>query len=159
MAGENHPTLLQHLLLGMNAHINLDLGIAAAEVCREDEIAYLQKDFFEVNHVLAGLLDEIQAEVDKSSPLYGLLDRLGWQADEAICNFSIRKARSAAWSRSQQLHRLPGEQRPALVDEIDREVTELAKRICPQSGLANTLFQAISSTEILEPGQIIGGLL
>ena len=31
-AAENwHPIILQHLLLGINAHINLDLGVAAAQ--------------------------------------------------------------------------------------------------------------------------------
>ena len=29
--------VLQHLLLGMNAHINLDLGIAAAQISPKDE--------------------------------------------------------------------------------------------------------------------------
>ena len=31
-AGRWRPIILQHLLLGMNAHINLDLGVAAAEL-------------------------------------------------------------------------------------------------------------------------------
>ena len=30
------PIILQHLLLGMNAHINFDLGIAAATTCPRD---------------------------------------------------------------------------------------------------------------------------
>ena len=37
--------VLQHLLLGMNAHINLDLGIAAAQISPKDEIHSLQNDF------------------------------------------------------------------------------------------------------------------
>ena len=32
------PIVLQHLLLGMNAHINLDLGIAAAHISRNKNI-------------------------------------------------------------------------------------------------------------------------
>jgi len=37
-ATEWPPIVLQHLLLGMNAHINLDLGAAAAIVCPGDQI-------------------------------------------------------------------------------------------------------------------------
>ena len=32
------PVVLQHLLLGINAHINLDLGVAAAEVSKDGEL-------------------------------------------------------------------------------------------------------------------------
>lgn len=38
--------ILQHLLMGMNAHINLDLGIAAAEISTKENIHQLKNDFF-----------------------------------------------------------------------------------------------------------------
>ena len=51
--GKNEKLIvLQHLFLGMNAHINLDLGIAAAEVCPGDKIESLRGDFFKINIVL-----------------------------------------------------------------------------------------------------------
>ncbi len=34
-----HPIVLQHLLLGVNAHINLDLGIAAAQTSPGTQLA------------------------------------------------------------------------------------------------------------------------
>ena len=52
-------TIIQHLLLGMNAHINLDLGQAAAKVAKPNRINDLENDFMEVNKVLAGLIDEM----------------------------------------------------------------------------------------------------
>jgi hypothetical protein len=155
MTEKTHPMIVQHLLLGMNAHINLDLGIAAAEVSAGEDLEELQHDFFEVNHVLSGLLDEVQSDVNESSPLYRILDRLGWQADEAICNFSIRRARYAAWSKARLLHQLPAGQWPAHISQYDEGVTTLAKLICPPFQLANVLFQAISDTETQEPRQII----
>jgi hypothetical protein len=39
------PRVVQHVLLGMNAHINLDLGVAAAEVAPGPAIAGLRGDF------------------------------------------------------------------------------------------------------------------
>ena len=38
-AGRWWPIVLQHLLLGMNAHINLDLGVAAARTAPGAELA------------------------------------------------------------------------------------------------------------------------
>jgi hypothetical protein len=40
------PIVLQHLLLGMNAHINLDLGIVAARTSPDIWLAELQINFY-----------------------------------------------------------------------------------------------------------------
>src|SRR5690606_19486988 len=52
-AQQNNLTIVQHLLLGMNAHINLDLGIAAAEISSAATISQLHNDFIKINMVLA----------------------------------------------------------------------------------------------------------
>jgi len=54
------PIVLQHLLMGMNAHINLDLGIAANEVSREKNIAELKDDFNRINKILSKLVHEVE---------------------------------------------------------------------------------------------------
>jgi len=155
MADHSFPMIVQHLLLGMNAHINLDLGIAAAEISSGADLEGLKQDFLEVNQVLASLLDEVQSGVNDSSPLYRILDRLGWHVDEAICNFSIRHARRAAWNKAIALHQLQEPWRAAEIEEIDRGVATLARLICPPGALGNLLFQAISDSETQEPRQII----
>ena len=50
------PIILQHLLLGMNAHINLDLGVAAAEIGDDGGLAAVRADFDTVNDVLGELV-------------------------------------------------------------------------------------------------------
>jgi hypothetical protein len=40
-----HPIVLQHLLLGIDAHINLNLGIAAAQTSPGTQLAGLRRDF------------------------------------------------------------------------------------------------------------------
>ena len=47
------PIVLQHLLIGINAHINLDLGIAAAEVSKNKNINDLENDFNKINEILS----------------------------------------------------------------------------------------------------------
>jgi len=61
-AADYWPIVLQHLLLGINAHINLDLGIAAAETMRNGDLGDLHDDFNKVNGVLASFVDDVQNE-------------------------------------------------------------------------------------------------
>lgn len=88
------PIILQQLLLGMNAHINLDLGIAAATVAPGAALSGLQHDFNKINALLAGLVTYVQAEIGSVSPWCWLLDHLGGRTDEALVNFSIDLARA-----------------------------------------------------------------
>jgi len=155
MAESPHPIVIQHLLLGMNAHINLDLGIAAAEVSRGQDLESLKNDFFEINAVLAGLLNEVQGDVNESSPLFNVLDRLGGQIDEALGNFSIRHARRAAWDKAQVLHNLPPDAWEQRIDQYDQEVARFARILCPSFEVSNKIMQTISQSEIQEPRQII----
>ena len=86
-------TLIQHLLLGMNAHINYDLCQAAAQVAQGGQIKEVERDFMTVNQVLAELVDEMQLKLGTLSPLMILLDWAGKRSDEQIVNFSMVKAR------------------------------------------------------------------
>jgi len=81
----------------MNAHINFDLGIAAAEVCPGDELSSLQHDYDEINNILAALVGQVESEINEVSPWINFLDHIDPKADMAIVNFSMDKARACAW--------------------------------------------------------------
>ena len=136
------PVVFQHLLLGINAHINLDLGIVVAELAgRPEDLPALRPDFEAVNDVLGEMVDRSQAAVDSLSPWFGLADRLGARNDEALIRFSLRRARAQAWAVAERLTALPPEERPAEIDRIDREVDELARRILhPGASLSTGLL-------------------
>jgi hypothetical protein len=121
--------IMQHLLLGMNAHINLDLGIAAAEVCPGDALVGLEHDFNEINTVLATLETDVEREVCTLSPWIDRLDHIDPRAGRVVANFSIDKARACSWRTAQRLAPLTGAGREAAIDEIDREVALLARVI------------------------------
>jgi hypothetical protein len=121
--------IMQHLLLGMNAHINLDLGIAAAEVCPGDSLARLEHDFNEINTVLATLETDVEREVCTLSPWIDRLDHIDPRAGRVIANFSIDRARACSWRTAQRLAALAGSAREAAIDEIDAEVARLARLI------------------------------
>jgi hypothetical protein len=59
-AEKSSPIVLQHLLLGINTHINLDLAIAAAECCPAHKIFDLKSDFGKINSVIAHLVQSVQ---------------------------------------------------------------------------------------------------
>jgi hypothetical protein len=123
---EWHPIVLQHLLLGINAHINLDLGIAAAQTSPGTQLAGLRRDFDSINEVLWAMLDDVQDRLTRVSPLMSLLDSAGGRGDEVIMNFSIRRAREAAWRVAERLAPLSPEAMQKEIDVLDRWVDVLA---------------------------------
>lgn len=91
------PIVLQHLLLGMNAHINLDLGIAAAEISPGYDIIKLKKDFDHINKILGDMIEGVQSDINKVSPIIGLLDAVAGKFDERLADWGINIARDGAW--------------------------------------------------------------
>lgn len=123
------PIVLQHLLLGMNAHINLDLAIAAAEVAPGDQIERLKHDFVLINDILRALISDVQDRLARISYYMTILDRFGGRTDEALMNFSINKAREASWRVAVRLAKMSPEEREREIKEIDRTVALLARLI------------------------------
>lgn len=123
------PAILQHLLLGINAHINLDLGIAAARTVPGPDLADLRGDFDRINEILAGLIDQLQGRMNEVSPAVGLLDLLGGRWDEEVARFSIEVARTQAWWFAVELAPLDEEARAAAINARDVGVARFARRV------------------------------
>jgi Family of unknown function (DUF5995) len=94
--------ILQHLLLGMNAHINLDLGLATVAAAGDD-LPGIQGDFVRVNEILFQILDDLQGGLGAVSPRMSWLDRLGGTWDERMMRLGIRTCRDMAWSFAERL--------------------------------------------------------
>jgi hypothetical protein len=120
-------TILQHIILGMNAHINYDLGMAAAEFMAGKQIEDMKNDFMLVNDVLASLVDELQDKVGRVSRLMFLLDWIGKRSDEAVMNFSMEKARGQAWNLAVSLSASDGKLKKDKIDETDLIIGKLAE--------------------------------
>lgn len=132
--GGRRPIILQHLLLGMNAHINLDLGIAAAEMVPDGQIQSLKKDFMTVNILLEELIDEMQERISRASPLLFLIDWIGKQNDEAVVNFSIRRARDFAWNAAVTLAHADEQEKEHIIREMDEHIAKVAKKVVDPPG-------------------------
>jgi hypothetical protein len=123
------PIVLQHLLLGMNAHINLDLGIAAARTSPGQAVHDLEIDFNKINKILATLVDGVQKGLAEIWPIMRLLDRVGGNTDEVVINFSIEKARDHAWRVAEDLAPLPPEAQLSRIDALDGDIAVVGRLI------------------------------
>ncbi len=128
-AGHWRPIILQHLLLGINAHINLDLGIAAVETCPGDQLLTLKHDFDEINRVLADLVQPVQDEIGEVSPWIGFLEKIDPSADDAIINFSLDRARASAWNFAVKLNSLGEDEQIAAMKMRDQDVAALGRLV------------------------------
>lgn len=136
-----HPIALQHLLLGMNAHIALDLGIAAAEAVGPEDLADLKKDFFIINDLLISMINDVQLELAQIWPLLRILDVLSGPLDESAAKFGMKLARGKAWKVAEEIARLDPQARDKRIAELDADVAKFARRIrAPRFGIRYALY-------------------
>jgi hypothetical protein len=152
------PIALQHLLLGMNAHIGVDLGIAVTKVNPGAPLDDLQADFDRINAILASLVDQVQAALNEVSPWLEFLDRVGDQHDEALAGFSVEVARNGAWDFAQQLSRADERDRPRLIAERFETVAQFGRRLELPGFPICLLTAAIRARESSDPARIIRAL-
>ena len=153
-AASARPLIVQHLLLGINAHINLDLGIAAATIAPGAALPGLRRDFDRINEILAGLVAGIEDDVAEVSPWIGLLKRIGGRDGDEIVRFSIEMARTDAWRFAVELAPLAPDHWPAAVAARDSVVTRLGRRVL-DPGLVSAGLMVIRARESNDVPRII----
>lgn len=140
----NH-LVLQHLFLGINAHINLDLGISAADTMGTEPIAGIQNDFNKINAVLAELVDGVKSNIFKVSPMFGWLVPLAKGRDEFLLNFSIQLARDGAWKYAGEYYNC--EDRNASITERDINIAKLANKLINPGKLLSFIVKIVGFAE------------
>jgi hypothetical protein len=150
--------ILQDLLVGINAHINLDLGIAAAEVCPGEAIQGLHGDFDKINAILASLVQTVEGVIGRFSPLISLLEKIGGKDAAEVLNFSIDAARDDAWAHAVIL----AHQGPALqaltIEALDGKVSFLGRLIANPGGLVGKAVELIHLSESTDVPAVIDAL-
>lgn len=144
------PLVIQHLFVGMNAHIGLDLGIAAATV-QPTDIETLHTDFNKINAILNELTDVVQDELSEIFKPLKWLDKLAGGEDEKIAGFAMGIARDAAWEVAVDFSRLPDHEHEAYIIKRDVEVYKFGQKIVSPGVWINTLTVFF---RLLEKGDI-----
>jgi hypothetical protein len=152
-------TILQHLLLGMNAHINLDLGIAAAQVARGASLPALKRDFEEITKLLGEMLDDVQDRLKEVSPWMGLIDRLGGRSDEQVCSFCLDGSRDVAWRWAEKFSGLEATRLDRGIDHLDRAVCVLAHPIERPSLAVSAALAVVRAREVEDVGVVTRALV
>jgi hypothetical protein len=154
-------TIIQHLMMGMNAHISFDLGIAAAEIAPGEKMDALENDFMLVNQILQEITSEMQNRITKVSRLMFLIDWLGKKKDEKVINFGIAKSRQFAWEVANGIAILEFNEnaKNILIEKTDNTVAALNKLIQrPPSNILNFVLRIISFFEEKNIEKIIAQL-
>lgn len=152
-------TILQHIILGMNAHINLDLCIATAATMSGQDIRDIEADFNTVNDILFQITNELQDRISRVSPLMFILDWIGEHKDEKIIDFSMRKAREQSWNSANLLWSLGENQNEDAIHKMDHLVLKLSERIkAPKSRVVRFLLKLMQKFETKKVSTIISKL-
>jgi hypothetical protein len=157
-AGGGSLLILQHLLLGMNAHINLDLGIAAAQTSPGRDLPPLEHDFREISRLLGEMLDDVQSKIARVSPWMGVLDRVGMRTDEEICTFCLGGSRDLAWKWAQRFATVDRARLPHEIDALDRVVAGLAAPIRSPGVFLRPVLTAVRLREPRDVAPVLDAL-
>lgn len=150
--------ILQDLVVGINAHINLDLGVVTGESFQGPALQAFHGDFNKINQILAALIPPVEQVIGRFSPLIGLLERIGGKDAMGALNFSLDAARDDAWLHAELIAALPPAAWPAFVSHLDSKVTFLAKLVVVPGGLVGRALDLIRETESKDVSAIITAL-
>ena len=147
--------ILQHLLLGMNAHINLDLGLAAYKA-RGQHLETVAGDFVRINEILFHVLDDLQGGLGEVSPRMAMLDRIGGQWDERLMRVGLRSCRDLAWSFACELRESGGD--PVVVEARDADAAWVARAMLRWWSPVGLAARAVARVESRDVPQIVRSL-
>lgn len=114
---------IQHVLAGMNAHINRDLAVALVRALESlghpwpSPASTDHADYLHINDLLGARIDAAQDQY--GNELTGAADAALKQLDELVHLWSLTAARDIAWSNGKVLFHMPSHLRPAFVTGLD----------------------------------------
>jgi hypothetical protein len=151
----NNLIVVQHLLLSMNPHINIDLAVAAARTCPGSSISALGGDFDKIDDILASVVPTVISEIDALSPYLHLLADLSEDGETSIINFSLAAARDASWAMAQKVAVLPASAQEEAIAIENIPIADLGKGIIDPGFVAAAVLDIIGSAEVKDVAQVI----
>ena len=147
--------LIQHLLLGINAHINLDLGVAAVETIQAGQIQDIHKDFDAINAILGALTYEVIHDINRISPLLSLIGKHSGNTESLLIQFSIGNARDGAWVFAEDLSQKAGVEYTAFIAQRDKDIATLANSLIKLKGFIRCTIWIIHLFELKNVKKVI----
>jgi hypothetical protein len=155
------PIIIQHMLAGVNAHIDLDLGIAAEAVAPGSQLDSLHHDFNTVNAVLASQVSTVVIEIDELSPVLADIYSVLMQHELDLIADGLVVVRDRAWLFAKLLADEPSILHASTIMVNDLRVAHLGTFILhPPKVLAGVedVIAAAESRDIVRNIQTLDGI-
>jgi hypothetical protein len=146
-ASKPEPIILQHMLAGVNAHIDLDLGIAAQTVAPGVNLAALHNDFNTVNAVLASQVSGVVDDLDELSPALAATYRVLTGNEIFLIDEAVKNLRDSAWTFARVLALEPAFAHPITIWARDCEVSTQGQLTYDTPGLTGKIVASIAARE------------
>lgn len=137
-AAQSNLSVLQHLLLGVNAHINYDLIFTTVDLLDSEwagistELSDQRRlDYEKVNDIIKQTIDEVQDTIiERRDPRLELLDHFMGPLDEWLISRLIEHWRAEVWKQAViLLNTSDANERDKIRQQRDAEVVHLADTI------------------------------
>ncbi|MDW8317054.1 MAG: DUF5995 family protein [Anaerolineae bacterium] len=137
-AGKSETSVLQNLLLGINAHINYDLVLTLVDLLEPewrqlsaDRREQRHSDYCQVNQIIRYTIDAVQDDVvERYSPIMDLVDKMLGSLDEWLISQLITKWRDEVWDKAVgMMTTVDIEERRRLLDRLETTTLDRAKAI------------------------------
>jgi hypothetical protein len=139
--------ILQSLLLGINAHINLDLGVVTGKAFPGIELEDFHDDFNRINDILGSLIPEARDTVEQFSPLLEELTAIGGQDVALVLEFSVDAARDEAWRAAELISLTPSEIDRLAIGALDAKAKLLGRVVADHPEPLATVVRRIRRAE------------
>jgi len=131
--------ILQHMLGGVNAHIELDLGITAQNVAPRMKLPKLHDDFNTLNAVLASQVNGVVDDINQLSPELAHLYQILADNEIFVINQAVAAMRDSAWRFAILLAVIPGFTQHFAISARDRTVAAQADLIYHPPGIIGVI--------------------
>ena len=146
-ASRPEPILVQHMFAGVNAHIGLDLGIAAEAISPGPKLTTLHEDFNRINAVLASQVTGVVEDINELSPVLADLYAVLKQDQINLINDTVRGYRDSAWRFATVLAATPGFADPAAIVVRDLQIAQQGALIYKPPLPISAFVSAIAARE------------
>jgi hypothetical protein len=150
--------ILQNLLLSINAHINLDLGVVAGKTFRGAALEDFHDDFNRINDILGSVIPAARDKVEQFSPLLEDLTALGGDDLALVLEFSVEAARDDAWRAATLISLTPSEVRPFAFEALDAKAKLLGRLVADPAEPLATVVRGVHRAESRDVAAIITAL-
>ncbi len=147
LSKNSHPIVLQHLLMGINAQMNLDLGVAIAEVAKGKSLDELEADFNHIYGIFATVLREVQDNISSDWLTLKLLLKITGAIDKYLFDHIIADGRDETWRFANHYATISKVNKSRAFSFRDQEVAAKTEVILNPRLMDRFIFRLIHITE------------